>query len=229
MSLRRRSTIIRFSARFFTSRASPSRSPASRSGSGSRGAVPFIGRASMPPAPSSAKKSSGERDSSVAPGSFTSAPCPTGWRAASAAWSAAGSPRQRPQQRQRQVRLVDVAGADVVGDAPEGVPVRREVPCRPEARRANRLDAAGAAGSGAPNTPNSSSGSRRRAGMQRRQPPLERIAELVRRIARDPGAARQRRVERRQRRRHLAEPARRHHRLRPREARRPVRPAGPPR
>ena len=42
----------------------PAPPPAARRApaSGSRGAVPFIGRASIPPAPSSAKKSSGERD-----------------------------------------------------------------------------------------------------------------------------------------------------------------------
>ena len=165
MSLRSRSTIIRFSARFFGSAASAAASAASRPASASRGAVPFIGRASMPPAPSSAKKSSGERDKSTASPSATIAPNPTGCRAASAAWIAAGSPRQRPSIGKRQVDLVDVAGPDVVGTRAKAAACSARLhrgsngPSSPPA-------AAGSAALGpSGNTPKSTSGSRRPAGI----------------------------------------------------------------
>ena len=206
MSLRSRSTIIRFSARFFPSRRQPAaQRQRPRAGSASRGAVPFIGRASMPPAPSSAKNSSGERESSVAPGSATSAPWPTGWPAASAACSPAGSPRQRPAHRKGQVRLIDVARPDVVRHPGEGrARSPRRVPERPEPPSAAPRRAAGATAPGAPKTPNA----------EQRQPPPDGIRaraaarrhSRARRPAKPATQAppRQRRVQRRQRRRHLA-------------------------
>ena len=62
MSLRSRSTIIRFSARFLMSSDSRRAVSLSPSGARMRAAVPFIGRAVSTPA-SWRRKSSGEHDS----------------------------------------------------------------------------------------------------------------------------------------------------------------------
>jgi len=78
-SLRSRSTIMRFSARFFGLEASPS-------GSVSAGAVPFMGRAVTVP-PSTSRNSSGERLSvhgAAGPGRWASTPKAAGWRSRSA-------------------------------------------------------------------------------------------------------------------------------------------------
>ncbi len=61
MSLRTRSTIIRFSARSLGEAASAALARASESSSSPRGAVPFIGRATMRPRGVTRKKSSGDR------------------------------------------------------------------------------------------------------------------------------------------------------------------------
>ncbi len=60
ISLRNRSTIIKFSARSFSDCASASASRRSRSGSAARGRVPLIGRVSIS-SPFSDKKRSGDR------------------------------------------------------------------------------------------------------------------------------------------------------------------------
>ena len=60
-SLRRRSTIIAFSARSFTDAVSRSRSASSSAGQRPRGAVPFIGRV-VSRSPSSRKNNSGDAD-----------------------------------------------------------------------------------------------------------------------------------------------------------------------
>ncbi len=91
MSLRNRSTIMRFSAVLLVGgRNSLSRS--SSSFVAPRGAVPFIGSVSIQPSASTLKNSSGERDSTTGPSSATSAPWRTGWRAVSASNAASGSP-----------------------------------------------------------------------------------------------------------------------------------------
>ncbi len=73
-SLRSRSTISTFSARFFASFARNRAAAASSRGSSARGAVPFIGRARSN-APVFSTNSSGEHDTIHAPpGSATSAP-----------------------------------------------------------------------------------------------------------------------------------------------------------
>ena len=85
-SLRSRSTIIRFSARFLMSSCSRRAVSLSPSGARVRGAVPFIGRACSRPR-SWRTNSSGERDSThsiASPGAIGSrikAPNPTRWRA----------------------------------------------------------------------------------------------------------------------------------------------------
>jgi hypothetical protein len=67
-SLRKRSTIMMFSAHSFAEASRPSRRRASSCGIGARGAVPFIGRV-VTRRPRRAKKSSGDSDNTVAPGS----------------------------------------------------------------------------------------------------------------------------------------------------------------
>ena len=166
MSLRSRSTIIRFSARFFASGREPRARAASRAGSASRGAVPFIGRVSMPPAPSSAKNSSGERESSAAPGSaHQRAVADRLHRGQRRAGSPPDRPAQRPRSGKRQVRLIDVPRPDVGGDPLEGRAVGRATPGRPERPQRPRPAAPGRPAPGDPaKTPNSSSGTRRAAG-----------------------------------------------------------------
>ncbi|MCY1235608.1 hypothetical protein D9M72_482310 [compost metagenome] len=93
-SLRSRSTIITFSARFLASAASAAAACASRTASPERGAVPFIGRVSRWSWPSWRTNSSGDSDSTVAPsGRVASTPYGTGCAARSAAYSATGSPK----------------------------------------------------------------------------------------------------------------------------------------
>ncbi|MNK89234.1 hypothetical protein D3C87_1092370 [compost metagenome] len=85
-SLRSRSTIITFSARFLASAASRRAARASCPASPLRGAVPFIGRVTRCPAPSCSTNSSGDSDSTQpSPGSQASTPNGTGCAARSAA------------------------------------------------------------------------------------------------------------------------------------------------
>ena len=195
MSLRRRSTIIRFSARFFASARQRRRAArASRSGSGSRGAVPFIGRVSIPPAPSSAKKSSGDRDTQRRPGSATSAPCPT------------GCARGQPACERRRVAATSARRSETSG-SPGRCPRRGCSP--PPARRPRGSSSGSQAGRNGPSAAARRRGrtgagpARRRPrtraaaagaplGISGQQPRLEGVAELVAGIARDPGPAAER-------------------------------------
>ena len=98
-SLRKRSTIIKFSARFFSSAASAMARASSTSTSPEAGAVPFIGRATSWPARCE-KNSSGEHDRIAAPsGSPMKAPYGTGWRARRRRYNAAGAPNAVMRRR----------------------------------------------------------------------------------------------------------------------------------
>ncbi len=131
-SLRSRSTIIRFSARFFSLCASARASAASCSGLAPRGAVPFIGRVAMR-RPAVEKNFSGDSDRIVS----------TTQRDDSAQLHRL-SPAQQPveieriaagapDERKGQVDLIDIAGEDIIAadiETPAIVfktPQRREV------------------------------------------------------------------------------------------------------
>ncbi|MCY1243618.1 hypothetical protein D9M72_566420 [compost metagenome] len=78
MSLRSRSTIMRFSACVFSSARIAAMISASSSAEAPRFAVPFIGCVSIHLSASTRKKSSGERETRIGPSSATRAPYLTG-------------------------------------------------------------------------------------------------------------------------------------------------------
>ena len=188
-SLRSRSTIIKFSARCFSSMASQVLRRASSRGVRPRGAVPFIGRVDMC-LPSRRKNSSGDSDS-------TSSSARVDQRAIGHALLAPerGIERDRIALEgeaifHREVDLIDVAGGDVILDRSEGAVI---LLARPGQLEAGDLGALGGAvriepsargldrraDEAARNKPIQNSGTRRSAGSRSFELRLEAIAELV--------------------------------------------------